>query len=142
MGLPHVTKVQQRGDNTISVYIETDNFKPGQEVEVSAYLTQGETYAVYNDKKRIPLPDLTHYTDPAPPTVLHVELPATELDPHEPVTVVTRVTEVWSTFLPEDPDTLKQLKVKLGEYADQGLKAAWKYPDSEGNGPGGRTTAP
>jgi hypothetical protein len=131
--LHHVTSVHQRGDNTISVYIQTDTFKPGQEVEVSAYLTQGSAYAFYNDKKRIPFPDPKN---PEQPVQLHVELPAAELDPGQPVTVVTRVTEIWSTVVPQDPDALKQYKVILGEYRDQEIKGVWTYPDSAGKGPG------
>jgi len=128
--LHHVTKVEQRGDDTIVVYIQTDSFKAGQEVEVSAYLTQADAYAAYNDKKHIPLPDPDN---PELPAVLHVELPATELDATQDVTVVTRVTEVWPTVLPQDQETLNKYKGKLGEYA---LKAVWTYPDSEGKGSG------
>ena len=149
----HVTRVEQRGNNAISVYIQTDSFKPNQEVEVSAYLTQGDASAFYNDKKRIPFPkatditnptgitnhtDITNPTDSKQPALLHVELPATdtELDNTQPVTVVTRVTEIWSTVVPQDPDTLKQYRAILGEYRDQEIKGVWTYPDSEGKGPG------
>ena len=153
----HVTKVEQRGNNAISVYIQTDSFNPNQEVEVSAYLIQGGSSAFYNDKKRIPFPKATDITSPADvtkatdatnptdtanptdskqPAELHVELPATELDTAQPVTVVTRVTEIWSTVVPPDPDKLKQYRAILGEYRDQEIKGVWTYPDSEGKGLG------
>jgi hypothetical protein len=146
-GLPHVTEIQQRDDNTISLYIQTDSFKPGQEVEVSVYLTQGHSYAFYNDKKRIPFPSLpaptastvstaptapTASTDLTPPTQLHVELPATKLDARQPVTVVTRVTEVWSTVLEKDPEKLGRYKGISPGYADLGLTAVWTYQDDKG----------
>jgi hypothetical protein len=141
----HVTKVEQRGDGTISVHIQTDSFNPTQEVEVSAYLTQGNSSSFYNDRKRIPFPNLTDLTDHADPTnstdskqpaELHVELPATTLDTTQPVTVVTRVTEIWSTVVSPDPDKLKQYRALLGEYGDQGIKGVWTYQDSEGKGQG------
>src|SRR5215470_1355050 len=100
--LHRVTAVQQRGDNTISVYIRTNSFKPGQLVEVSAYLSQGDVYAIYNDKKRIPLPDPDH---PNQAAELHAELPATDLNVDQEVTVVTRITEVWPTVLQKDSKT-------------------------------------
>ena len=53
----HVATIQQRGDNTLVAFVETDSFKPGQEVEISVYLTQGETYAAHYEKKHIPFPD-------------------------------------------------------------------------------------
>jgi hypothetical protein len=129
-GLPHVTEIQQRGNNTISVYIQTDSFMPNQEVEVSAYLTQGNFSAFYNDKKRIPLdPDKV-----GQPALLHVELPATEteLDNTQPVTVVTRVTEIWSTVVPQNEGALKEYRAILGEYRDQEIKGVWKFPDPAG----------
>lgn len=131
-GLPHVTKVQQRGDDTIVVYIQTDGFTPGQEVEVSAYLVQDSAYAFYNDKKRLSFPD---HPDQGQPAEFHVELPSTELNADQPVTVITRVTEVWSTVLPKDTKLLEAYGVQQGEqggqgeYADHDLKAAWKYPE-------------
>jgi hypothetical protein len=137
----HVTKVEQRDDDTIVVHIQTDSFKPGQEVEVSAYLSQGDAYAIYNDKKRIPLPDPTAPTDPnapKPPAQLHVELQATKLDEKQEVTVVTRITEVWPTVLRQDSGKLDEIKAALYEYgAPQGLKAVWTYQDAAGKGQGG-----
>jgi hypothetical protein len=148
----HVTEVLQRGDNTISVHIQTDSFKPGQEVEVSAYLTQGNSSSFHNDKKHIPFPkatdlpnatDLTKATDSKQSAELHAELPVTALDVTLPVTVVTRVTEIWSTVVLPDADALKQYQALLGEYGSQGIKGVWTYPDSAGNqdsegkGPGG-----
>jgi len=127
--LQHVTKVQQRGDNTIEVYDQTDSFKPGQEVEVSVYLSQGDTYAFYNNQKYIPLPDPK---DPQKPAELRVELPATVLDGNKDVTVVTRVAEVWPTVLQKDKKAVKRYKGVLGENSSQGLKAAWKYKNSGG----------
>jgi hypothetical protein len=128
-GLPHVTEVQLRSDDTISVYIQTASFDAGQEVEVSAYLTQDENSALYNDKKRIPFPDPK---DAGQPTTLHVELPATGLDPAKPVAIITRVTEVWPTVL--QPNSMA-----MAEYNDASaggayqLKAVWTY---QGKAPG------
>jgi hypothetical protein len=91
--LSHVTEIHQREDNTLEVYVQTDSFKAGREVEVSGYLIQGSyAYAAFNQKKYIPL-------DANGTTVLYVQLPAMDLDPEEPVTVVTRVAEVWPTAL-------------------------------------------
>ena len=127
---PRVAIIQQRGDNTILVYVQTDSFQPGQEVEVSVYLTQGDAYATHNEKKHIPLPDLR---DPKQPAVLHVELPATELDATQDVTVITRVAEVWPSVLQQDSAMMEQLEDAIGEeYQDEGLKAVWTYPDVEG----------
>jgi hypothetical protein len=137
--LPHVATVQQRGDNTVVVYVQTDSFKPGQEVEVSVYLTQGNTYAAFNDKKRIPLPDPNN---PKQPAVLHVELPATELIADQDVTVVTRVAEVWPSVLQQDSKILEQYQGIMGEYMDQGLKAVWTYQDPEGKGLGDPASPP
>jgi hypothetical protein len=131
--LQHVTKVQQRGDNTVEVFVQTDSFKPGQEVEVSVYLSQGDTYAIYNHKKYIPLPDPKN---PKQPAELHVELPATVLDADQDVTVVTRVAEVWPTVLQKDSEVMARYEGVMGENMDQGLKAVWTYQDSEGKGSG------
>ena len=137
----HVTEVQQRGDGTISVYIKTDSFKPGQEVELSAYLTQGGSSAFYNQTKRIPFPNSTDLTNstvstqPADqqPAELHAELSVAALDPTLPLTVVTRVTEIWSTVVLPDTDALKRYQALFKEYGDQEIKGVWKYPDPVGN---------
>ena len=129
--LQHVTTIQQRGDDTVVVYVQTEGFSPGQEVEVSVYLTQGSAYATFNDKKRIPLPDQPQ---------LHVELPATKLDAKQDVTVVTRITDVWPSVLEPDPDKAEAIRNEIKqinpEYADQALKAVWTFPDPEGKGSG------
>jgi|SRR5215831_305667 len=118
---PRVGTVHQRDDNTIEIQVLTDSFKPGQEVEVSGYVTQGDAYAAFNDKKHIPL-------DANPTFVLNVQLPAMDLKPDETVTVVTRVAEVWPTVLIKDKDST---------YVGKGLKAAWTsdYPGKESGGP-------
>src|SRR5262245_8225166 len=117
MDLQHVTTIQQRGDDTVVVYIQTEGFNPGQEVEVSVYLTQGSAYATFNYKKRIPLPDQPQ---------LHVELPATKLDPKQDVTVVTRITDVWPTILQPDPEKTEKIRKEIKpEYMDQALRAVW-----------------
>jgi hypothetical protein len=128
MGLPHVDTVQQIDDDTLVVYVQADNFSPGQEVEVSVYLTQDDAYAAYNDKKRVPFPDPDN---PDQPTVLPVELPKTKLNANEPVTVITRVSEVWPSVLQPDGDKLKEYQTKES-YPGQGLKALWTYEDTEG----------
>jgi hypothetical protein len=139
MTLRQVPTIQQRGDDTILVYVHTDSFTPGQEVEVSVYLTQGEAYATHVEKKRIPLPDPSN---PEQPVLLHVELPATKLNADQEVTVLTRVAEVWPSVLQQDLKKLEEIKGALGavmramEDPDQGLKAVWTYQDSEGKGPG------
>jgi hypothetical protein len=128
MDLQHVTTIEQRGDKTLVVYVQTEGFNPGQEVEVSVYLTQGNAYATFNDKKRIPLPG-------QPP--LHVELPATELDAKQAVTVVTRITDVWPTVVQPDPEKTEKIrKLIRAEYMDQALRAVWTYQDPAGKEPG------
>jgi len=135
MDVTHVTIIQQRTDNTLVASVQTDSFLPGQEVEVSVYLTQGdEAYAAHYEKKRIPIPN--------PPNnlrqraVLCVELPATKLDPAQPVTVVTRVAEVWPTVLQQDKSAMPR-SVAAGGSTYQGLQAIWTYQeDSEGKAPG------
>jgi hypothetical protein len=132
--LQHVSAVQQRGDDTILVFVQTDSFKPGQEVEVTVYLTQGESYATHVEKKRIPLPDDPSNSDQ--PATLHVELPRARLDAGQAVTVVTKVAEAWPSVVPPNPDELEKYKGIISEY-DQALKAVWKYPDAVGKEPGG-----
>jgi hypothetical protein len=137
--VPHVEAIEQRSDNTLLVYVQTDSFTPGQEVEVSVYLTQGEAYATHNEKKRIPFPDPGSTKQPA---VLHVELPATVLDSTQDVTVVSRVAEVWPSVLQQDLNRLGQVKGEIEVYPDQGLKAIWTYSDSEGKAPGDPQSPP
>jgi hypothetical protein len=142
---PHVATVQQRLDDTIVVHVQTDSFEPDQEVEVSVYLTQGETYAAFNDKQRIPPPNLDN---PKQPAVLQVELPATNLNANEKVTVVTRVAEVWPTVLQQNSKLLEEYKKimerykKAGKDMGQALKAVWTYEESEGKGAGGPESPP
>jgi len=128
-GLPHVSEVQQRSDGTISVYIQTVSFNAGQEVEVSAYLTQEGNSALYNEKKFIPFVDPK---DAGQPTKLHVEMAATGLDPAKPVTIVTRVAEVWPTLLlPDEAAMLDYNNAAAG--GTYPLRAVWTYP---GKAPG------
>jgi hypothetical protein len=138
MALQHVATVQQRGDDTILVYVETDSFTPGQEVEVSVYLTQGEAYAAHYEKKHIPFPDPKNRDEPA---VLHVELPATPLNADQPVTVLTRVAEVWPSVLQQDSRKMEAVMEAIQD-PGQALKAVWTYPDSEGKGPGDPESPP
>jgi hypothetical protein len=139
MDVTHVTIIQQRIDNTLVAYVQTDSFLPGQEVEVSVYLTQGENYAAHYEKQHIPIPD--------PPSnlrqraVLPVELPATKLDAAQPVTVITRVAEVWPTVLLQGQGATALSRAASGS-TDQGLKAIWKYADSEGKGSGDPESPP
>jgi hypothetical protein len=128
----HVSRIDQRNDDTVELYVETTSFTAGQAVEISGYVTQGSTYAAFNDKKHIPFPDSK---DDKRPAVLHVQLPALDLDQHKTVTAVVRVAEVWPTFLEHDAEI-------VSAYTDHGLKAAWsaKYP--EGKGPGDATSPP
>jgi hypothetical protein len=128
----HVSRIDQRADNTVEVYVQTTSFTPGQEVEVSGYLIQGDTYAAFNDKKHIPFPDASAAKQPA---VLHVQLPAMDLTPTDAVTVVTRVAEVWPTVLQQDSEI-------VAEYMDQGLKASWTAEYPAGKGPGDPASPP
>jgi hypothetical protein len=120
-------------------FVKTDRFTPGQEVEISLYLTQGEAYAAHYERKRIPFPDPD---DLKQPPVLHVELSATELDATQPVTVVTRVAEVWPSVLLPDKKSMAIYGGGDGESRVQGLKAVWKYPDAEGKVPGNPGSPP
>ena len=126
--LPHVALVQQRNDNTIVVQVQTNSFNPGQEVEVSVVLSQGnDYYASSSGITHIPPDDPSN---PGQPAVLPVELPPTELNAGQDVTVVTRVTEVW-------PSVLRQASVMDQEgYQEKGLKAVWTYPAPQGEGLG------
>jgi len=139
MDVTHVTIIEQRTDNTLVASVQTESFMPGQEVEVSVYLTQGEAYAAHYEKKRIPFPD--HPSNSRQTAVLQVELPATELDAAQPVTVVTRVAEVWPTVLLQDNRAMAQYEA-VGGNSDQGLRAIWKYSDSEGKVPGDPESPP
>jgi hypothetical protein len=122
----HVTRIEQRNDNTVEVHVQTASFAPGQPVEVSGYLIQGSgAYAAFNVKKHIPLG--------ASPVVLHVQLPAMVLDPAEDVTVVTRVAEVWPTALGQEINP---------QDVGKGLIAAWTAKDSWGKGSGGPASPP
>jgi len=136
--LHRVASVQQRGDNTVVVFVQTDSFTSGQEVEVSVYLTQGDTYAAHNEKKRIPLRDPDN---PGKPAELHVELPAAQLDPTQDVTVVTRVSEVWPSVLRPDKGKLERYQGVAG-FTEQALKAVWTYQETEGKVPGDSTSPP
>ena len=133
----HVATIEQRGDNTLVVLVQTESFAPGQEVEVSVYLTQGETYAAHYEKKYIPFPDSNDLRQQ--PAVLHVELPATELDATQPVTVITRVAEVWPTVLQQDTKAMAAYGRAVDGHPDQHPKAIWTYQDSEGKVPGIRS---
>jgi len=118
-----VTRINQRDDSTVQIHVQTNNFTPGRAVEVSGYLTQGSgAYVTFNVTKHVSL-------DPTE-TVLHVELPAIELNAGEDVTVVTRVAEVW-------PTVLGQAASAESEYIGTGLKAAWTAEDYSGKAPGG-----
>jgi hypothetical protein len=130
---PHVATVEQRGDNTLRVYVQTESFQPGQEVEVSVYLTQGSAYATHNEKKRIPFPDLNNSKQPA---VLYVELPATDLDATQNVTVVARVAEAWPSVLQQDTKVMKRYAEIIGGDISEDLKAVWTYQEPEGKEPG------
>ena len=118
-----VIRINQRDDSTVQIHVQTNNFTPGRAVEVSGYLTQGSgAYVTFNVTKHVSL-------DPTE-TVLHVELPAMELNTGEDVTVVTRVAEVW-------PTVLGQAAASAEEYIATGLKAAWTAEDYSGKAPGG-----
>lgn len=123
-GLSHVTRIEQRDDDTVEVYVETNSFIAGQAVEVSVYLIQGDTYAAFNDKKHIPYSDSS---DASQPTELHVQLPAMNLDSQQEVIVVTRVSEVWPTILSPEINP---------NYVGKGPKASWtaEYPSGKAGG--------
>lgn len=112
-GLSHVTRIEQRDDDTVEVHVETNSFTPGQEVEVSVYLIQGDTYAAFNEKKHIPY---VESGDTSQPAELHVQLPAMNLDAGQEVTVLTRVSEVWPTILSPEINA---------NYVGKGPKASW-----------------
>lgn len=126
--LHRVARIRQLDDNTVEIHVQTDSFKPGREVEVSGYLTQGSSgaYAAFNVRKHIPL-------DANPTAILHVQLPAMYLDPDQDVSVVAQVAEVWPTFLGKEMNP---------EYVGTGLKAAWTPKDLWGNGSGGPAPSP
>ena len=136
--VPHVATIKQGEDNTLVAYVQTSTFQPGQEVEVSVYLTQGDSYTAHYEKKLIPFSD----DDPKEPAVLQVQLPKTELLTDQNVTVITRVAEVWPTVLQPDSATVKQYKVAMEEYPGQGLKAVWKYREPAGKAPGDPESPP
>jgi hypothetical protein len=130
-----VIRIDQRDDDTVEVHVQTGSFSPGQAVEVSVYLLQGDTYHLYNDQKHIPVPDLDN---PKQPAVLHVQLPAIPLNAGEDVTVLTRVAQVWPTLL-EPNSEIPNLYQQQGV---DGPKAVWTPPDLSGKGPGGPASPP
>jgi hypothetical protein len=128
MALQHVARIHQRDDNTIVVYVQTDSFKPGREVEVSGYLLQGYgAYTAFNCNMQIPfdakLGELV---------TLPVELPAMDLKKREDVTVVVRVAEAWPTILEPNPGMATHYK----DEGIEGLRAVWTAENSSGKGLG------
>jgi hypothetical protein len=125
-GLPHVQTIHLRNDGTAVVHVETFSFAPGQAVEVSGHLTQASTgaYADFHAEKHIP----ANFDPTTGPAVLTVELPAVDnLTTDDEVVVVTRVAEVWPTFLELDPATTTQFKGKL--------QAVWTAKSPPGKAP-------
>jgi hypothetical protein len=131
--LPHVAKIEQRTDKTVRLQVEIVDYTPGQEIEISGYLTQGtNTYHAFRDKKHVPL---DKPSDPSQSSVLvPVELPALDLSQDNDVTVVIQVAEVWPTVL-EKPKIASEL---LGN----GLVAEWAPKDPPGKGPWGGAPQP
>jgi hypothetical protein len=124
-GLPHVTEVHHMADGTVRVHVAVDDFKNGQQVEVSGTITQTTgTYATFRWTQKVNRPS---DSDPNSPIDLEVPLGLTDLTEGQDVTVVTRVAEVWSTVLAQ-------------EDAGPGMKAKWKanYPSgAPGDSSGG-----
>jgi len=123
-----VDRIDQRDDGTIVVYVQTDSFKPGREVEVSGYLLQGyRAYAAFNRNMSIPFD-----AKPGETVTLRVELPAMGLKRRKDVTVVVRVAEAWPTVLEPNSRMAAQYK----DEGVEGLKAVWTAENSLGKGLG------
>jgi len=129
----HVTRIDQRDDDTVVVHVQTDSFKPGREVELSGYLTQGFHYAAFNRMKYIPFD-----AKPGEAVELPVELPAMRLEPGKDVTVVVRVAEAWPTLLGQNTEIPAEYKGGGGT----GLKAAWTPKSPPGKWTGGPASPP
>jgi len=128
MTLRQVDRIDQRDDKTIVVYVQTDSFKPGREVEVSGYLLQGyRAYAAFTRNMSIPFD-----AKPGETVTLQVELPAMGLKKREDVTVVVRVAEAWPTVLEPNSRLVAQYK----EEGIEGLRAVWTAENSSGKGLG------
>lgn len=97
MGLPHVTTVHHRADGTVRVHVAVDDFKDGQQVEVTGTITQPSgSFATFHWIQTISRPN---GSEPNAPLELEVPIGLTDLTGDEDVTVVARVAEVWSTVL-------------------------------------------
>jgi hypothetical protein len=128
MTLQKVDRIHQKDDNTIVVYVQTDSFKPGRQVEVSGYLLQGyRAYAAFNCNMQIPFD-----AKPGEDVTLPVELPAMDLKKRKDVTVVVRVAEAWPTILEPNP----RLMADYQNEGIEGLRAVWTAENSSGKGPG------
>jgi hypothetical protein len=118
---PRVEKIYQWDHEKGEIHVQTDSFEPGQEVEVSGYVTQASgAYAAFNVTMRIPL-------DANPTAKLNVQLPYMDLQEGEDVTVVTRVAEVWPTTLGQDN----------ARKISKELRGVWTAKDPPGKEPGG-----
>jgi hypothetical protein len=115
--LPHVARVEQRTDKTVVLCVEIVDFTPGQEIEISGYLTQGNyAYHAFRAKKHVPLDKLSN---PGQPSVqVSVELPELDLSEDLEMTVVVQVAESWPTVLAKP-----EMKSAL---IGKGLLAEWE----------------
>jgi len=126
MTLQKVERIHQKDDDTIVVYVQTDSFKAGREVEVSGYLLQGyRAYAAFSCNMQIPF-DAKLGED----VTLPVELPAMDLKKREDLTVVVRVAEAWPTILEPNP----RLMAHYEDEGIEGLRAVWTAENSSGKG--------
>jgi len=81
--LPHVARIEQRTDKTVRLHVEIVDYTPGQEIEVSGYLTQGiNTYHAFRDKKHVPLAKPSDSSQSG--VLVPVELPALDLSQDDP----------------------------------------------------------
>jgi hypothetical protein len=125
--LPHVTTVHYRGDGTVRVHVAVDDFKDGQKVEVSGTITQPSgKFATFHWTQTVNRPS---GSPPNAPVELEVPIGLTDLTDDEDVTVVARVSEVWSTVLTKTAPAAGGKAKWTAKYAPDGSEG----PEDSGN---------
>jgi hypothetical protein len=130
MALPHVTTVHHRGDGTVRVHVAVDDFKDGQQVEVSGTITQPSgSFATFHWTQIISRPN---GSQPNAPVELEVPIGLTELTSDEDMTVVAQVAEVWSTVLSNTTPAPGGRAKWTAEYTPDGSESS-EPSESSGN---------
>ena len=129
MALPHVTTVHYRADGTVRVHVAVDDFKNGQQVEVSGTITQPSgSFATFHWTQTISRPN---GSQPNAPIELEVPIGLTELAHDEDMTVVAQVAEVWSTVLSNTTPAPGARAKWTAEYTPDGSESS-KHSEASG----------